>query len=197
MARKRKADHDTAIAGALELFWRKGYAGASTREIEEETGLTRFMLQTAYGGKESFFLETLDAYLDRAEAQVFPDETKSGLEELAGWFEWISDPERMPLVGECGCLAFNSIGQFDRSDEEVNKRLERYLSALQSRFRVILKTEIERGKAAPGLDADDAAQVLLSLVLGLHSIFRARTDDRIALSYARSASALVRSWSAR
>ena len=58
MARKRNTDHDSAVTAALDLFWCQGY-GASTREIESKTGLTRFTLQTAYGGKEGFYLSTV------------------------------------------------------------------------------------------------------------------------------------------
>ena len=148
MARNRKVDHETAISGALELFWRKGYEGASTREIEEQTGLTRFTLQTVYGGKEKFFLETLDTYLNNAEDHHFPNSDSFSVDDLADWLESIASDEKIPRIADNGCLAFNAIGQFDRGDAQVNARIERYLVSLETRFYTILSTAQSRGEVS-------------------------------------------------
>nr|WP_321249679.1 TetR/AcrR family transcriptional regulator C-terminal ligand-binding domain-containing protein [uncultured Ruegeria sp.] len=194
MARKRKTDHDSAVAGALDLFWRRGYHGASTRELEQETGLTRFTLQTTYGGKEKFFLKTLDTYLDNAEARHFPDPDTYSLDDLAGWFRGIASTERMPKIEDAGCLAFNSISSFDRSDPEVNARIERYLTALEGRFAAILSRAKDDGAIRSEADPDEAARVLIGLLLGLHTIMKARTSDQFPRSYAEAAVGLIEGW---
>lgn len=196
MARKRKADHDAVIASAIGLFWNHGYAGASTREIEKETGLTRFTLQTVYGGKEKFFLDALDAYLDGAEATHFPQAESFTLGDLAGWFERLADAERMPRIGDSGCLAFNSIAEFGRDHGEVNKRIERYLNALEGRVKRILQRADAGGQLRAGLDLDACSRVAVSLLLGLHGIIKARSDDTLPQAHARSIAALIRSWGA-
>nr|WP_237217969.1 TetR/AcrR family transcriptional regulator C-terminal ligand-binding domain-containing protein [Ruegeria lacuscaerulensis] len=194
VARKRKTDHDSAVAGALDLFWRRGYHGASTRELEQQTGLTRFTLQTTYGGKEKFFLKTLDAYLDNAEARHFPDPETYALDDLASWFRGIASTERMPKIEDAGCLAFNSISSFDRSDPEVNARIERYLTALEGRFAAILCRAKDDGAIRSEVDPDEAARVLIGLLLGLHTIMKARTSDQFPQSYAQAAVGLIEGW---
>ena len=193
MARKRKADHDTAVAAALDLFWSRGYE-ASTREIEEKTGLTRFTLQTAYGGKEGFFLDTLDAYLDRAEQHHFPDPTTCDLAGLADWFESLAQPGRIPLVDQKGCLAFNSIADFNRENAEINKRVQRYLQMFEDRVLAILERARSDGALITALEPADAATILVDLLLGLHVIIKAREDDAIAQQHARSVATLIRTW---
>ncbi|UAB88208.1 TetR/AcrR family transcriptional regulator [Ruegeria sp. SCSIO 43209] len=194
MARKRKTDHDSAVAGALDLFWRCGYHGASTRELEQETGLTRFTLQTTYGGKEKFFLKTLDTYLDNAEARHFPDPDTYSLNDLSDWFQGIASAERMPKIEDAGCLAFNSISSFDRTDPEVNARIERYLTALEGRFAAILSRAKLEGAARIDVDPDEAAKLLIGLLLGLHTIMKARTSDQFPRSYADAAVGLINGW---
>ncbi len=194
MARKRKTDHDSAVAGALDLFWRRGYQGASTRDLEQETGLTRFTLQTTYGGKEKFFLKTLDTYLDNAEAQHFPDPNIYSLDDLAGWFRGLASTERMPKIEDVGCLAFNSISSFNRSDPEVNARIERYLTGLEGRFAAILSRVKADGSIRSEVDPDEAARVLIGLLLGLHTIMKARTSDQFPQSYAEAAVGLIEGW---
>ncbi len=194
MARQRKTDHDSAVSAALELFWSQGYSGASTREIEEKTGLTRFTLQTAYGGKEGFFLDTLDAYLDRAVACHFPDPKTFDLESLAVWFEELVTPGRIPQVDQTGCLAFNSISEFERGNVEINKRIQRYLSAFEVSVLTILQNSSQRGDIANGMPPKQRAHILVNLLLGLHALIKARTDDDLPVAHAKSVAALIRGW---
>jgi len=194
MSRSRKTDHDTAIKAARDVFWRYGYAGTSTRQLEETTGLTRFTLQTAYGGKEAFFLETLDAYLDHAETQHFPNPENTDLEVLAVWFEHLGEVEMMPRIGDNGCLLFNTITEFDRSDPKINARIERYYTCLQGRFVQILRNAVENGEADPELDPEEKARVLVCLLLGLSATVKARTNDGFPQSYAGAIAATVREW---
>jgi TetR/AcrR family transcriptional repressor of nem operon len=194
MSRPRKADHATAIEAAQGVFWRNGYAGTSTRQIEESTGLTRFTLQTTYGGKEAFFLETLDAYLDKAEARYFPDPATTDLEGLAVWFEKRSSAEIMPEIGDQGCLIMNTISEFGRQGGGVDARVERYLTGLQSRFAQILTAAIDRKELTSDADPEDRARILVSLLLGLSLTIKARKDDAVAHSHTSAAAALIRGW---
>ncbi len=197
MARKRKTDHDSAVAGALDLFWRRGYHGASTRELEQETGLTRFTLHTTYGGKEKFFLKTLDTYLDNADARHFPDPDTYSLDDLANWIRGIASNERMPKIEDAGCLAFNSISSFDRSDPEVNTRIERYLTTLEGRFVAILDRARSQGAVRADVDPVEGAKLLIGLLLGLHTIMKARTSDQFPQSYAEAVVGLIEGWKNR
>ncbi|MBV1933634.1 MAG: TetR/AcrR family transcriptional regulator [Parvibaculaceae bacterium] len=60
MSRSRKVAPEEAVQAAMEAFWKHGYHELGTRQLEEETGITRFTLQTTYGGKKKLFLNALD-----------------------------------------------------------------------------------------------------------------------------------------
>ena len=194
MPRPRKTDHATAIEAAQGVFWRNGYAGTSTREIEDCTGLTRFTLQTSYGGKEAIFLDTLDAYLDKAEAHYFPDPAATNLEGLAVWFEQRSSAEIMPKIGDQGCLIMNSISEFRRLGGGVEARVERFLTGMQSRFSKILTEAISRKELDSNVDPEDRARLLVSMLLGLSLAIKARTDDAFAHSHTSAVASLIRDW---
>ncbi len=197
MPRGRKNDHDSVVGAAQVQFWQNGYVGTSTRMIEESTGLTRFTLQTAYGGKEAFFLETLDAYLDRAENQYFPNPATARLEDLAIWFENFSDELAMPRIGDQGCLLLNAINDFDRGNGQVDARIARYFDCLQERFTQIIANAIDRGDAIPDLEPRQNALLLISLLLGLSTIIKARTDNSMVKSHTAAAAEMIRSWRAK
>lgn len=194
MSRARKADHKTVIAAAQSVFWQHGYHGTSTRKIKQSTGLTRFTLQTAYGGKEAFFLQTLDAYLDRAENGVFPNPDGTDLDGLARWVEGRLDPETMPVKAAKGCLLLNSITEFDRDGGEIDDRIARYFDGLQTRLAQILAQAVAAGEAGPDLDPEEKSRLLVSLLMGLAVTIKARLNDDFAAPYTAAAAAMIRHW---
>jgi AcrR family transcriptional regulator len=60
--RPREFDPAQALAAALEVFWRRGYEGASISELTEAMGITRPSLYACFGNKESLFRQALDLY---------------------------------------------------------------------------------------------------------------------------------------
>lgn len=60
--RPREFDPEEALAAALEVFWRRGYEGASLAELTEAMGITKPSLYACFGNKESLFRKALDLY---------------------------------------------------------------------------------------------------------------------------------------
>ena len=62
IGRPRAFDSDQALNRALDVFWRKGYDGASLSELTKAMGISRPSLYAAYGDKEELFHKVLDRY---------------------------------------------------------------------------------------------------------------------------------------
>ena len=60
--RPREFDPEEALAAALNVFWRRGYEGASLTELTEAMGITRPSLYACFGNKEALFRKALDLY---------------------------------------------------------------------------------------------------------------------------------------
>jgi len=60
--RPRTFDRTAALRRAMEVFWAKGYEGASISELTATMGINSPSLYAAFGSKEALFLEAVDLY---------------------------------------------------------------------------------------------------------------------------------------
>ncbi len=64
MARRREFDEATVVNQAMELFWRRGYRGATPQALTEATGLSKSSLYATFESKQGLFLVALEHYID-------------------------------------------------------------------------------------------------------------------------------------
>ena len=62
--RKREFDENAALEAAMQVFWQKGFAGASLSELTESMGINKPSMYSAFGNKEALFVKTTQLYLD-------------------------------------------------------------------------------------------------------------------------------------
>src|SRR3569623_1603694 len=60
--RPRTFDRTAALRRAMDVFWAKGYEGASISDLAVAMGINSPSLYAAYGSKEALFLEATDLY---------------------------------------------------------------------------------------------------------------------------------------
>ena len=62
MGRHREFNVQEVLDSALDVFWQKGYEGASYADLTSATGVERPGLYSAFGNKESLFKQALERY---------------------------------------------------------------------------------------------------------------------------------------
>ena len=194
LGRERKSDPDAALWAAASLFWRNGYCEVGTRQIEAETGITRFTLQTTFGGKKRLFLAVLDQYLDNFEASAAPPESVESLDDLAAWFELRLSPGDFEEQGRNGCLMLNSVAEFGAGDGAVNERATRYFALVRERFLSAFEKLKKAGVLAPDFDAPRNSEILLACTIGMNVVIRAHGDNSAGAPIAQSAASMIRGW---
>lgn len=68
--RPREFDAECALDRALEVFWGKGYEGATLDDLTKAMGINRPSLYAAFGNKESLFRSAIGRYLEGPAAYV-------------------------------------------------------------------------------------------------------------------------------
>ncbi len=66
--RPRGFDRDAALEQAMDVFWARGYAGASIAELTEAMGINPPSLYAAFGSKEELFKEAVRLYAETDDA---------------------------------------------------------------------------------------------------------------------------------
>lgn len=71
--RPRKFDRTAALQRAMEVFWAKGFAGASMTDLTAAMGINSPSLYAAFGSKEQLFREAVDLYRGTEGQRVWKD----------------------------------------------------------------------------------------------------------------------------
>ena len=165
-------DLSPAISAAKEVFWRQGYEDASIEEVVQATGLNRYALYNAFGGKLEIFLATLEAYQNERK-------------EL--FLRVLSDPERSPMdaiqevsefcIGQmadrnAGCLICNIALEVGHQNEIIAERVNTYLEEIRGAEEMALTQAAERGELNPAVSPKDGAALLVANMLGVGALAR-------------------------
>ncbi|MEU6133265.1 TetR/AcrR family transcriptional regulator [Saccharopolyspora sp. NPDC047091] len=70
MAGRKQFDVDTALDGAMHVFWEHGYAEASLSRLLAATGLGRGSLYSTFGGKDELLERSVRRYAERFAAPM-------------------------------------------------------------------------------------------------------------------------------
>lgn len=65
VGRNRTFDKEDALLKAMEVFWQKGYSGASLNDLTAEMGINKPSLYAAFGNKEALFVSAVNRYAEK------------------------------------------------------------------------------------------------------------------------------------
>ena len=118
MARPKTFDKREALLAAMDLFWRKGYRGASMQELVETMGIGRASLYDTFGSKRKLFGAVLELYGERMREHLAPLRRPGPAKRLIGEFlRSVAAPcaKRAP---HC-CLVVKTAALSDPPDAEI------------------------------------------------------------------------------
>jgi len=162
MGRHRAFDVDEALDAAMNVFWLKGYEGASISDLTEAMGINSPSLYAAFGSKEALFHAVLDRYDTRREGVISkildaPTARDVALRYLCGIADYATDQKHPP-----GCLLVKA--GLSPAEGEVSKQLAHQKAATE----LALRERFECAKREGDLpkDADSAALAVYVIAIG-------------------------------
>jgi len=168
IGRPREFDRDAALAAAMLLFWRKGFAATSMNDLCDAMGIRSPSLYAAFGSKEALYLEAIDHYVHTVGPTVW-DKLSAGGSARAGVEKMLwAATETLPEFGEIpgGCMAvLGAVGdEWPAAIADVVKQVRLdMLEMLQSR----LQTAVTEGELPAATDVDRLSRFYLSVFQGM------------------------------
>lgn len=191
MARPRSFDPPSALAAAMDQFWRRGYEATSVRDLASAMAITGASLYNAFGDKRSLFRHCLDAYLDAYPKRRIAELDTSD-DPIRGISAFFDDLIEASLKDRRGCLLVNSAMEVAPWDTELAGLVQKSLREIEDGFRRALERQsagVHRSR-----DARAAARQMLSAVIAMRVLARAGEDAGRLRSIAKSAVALAEAW---
>lgn len=175
IGRPRSFDEAQVVDQAKEIFWRRGYAGTSMRELKGELGVLPGSLYGAFGDKHALFLRALDRYAEQAgEAAAALQPSGPGLASVR---QLLTDAvDAAQSTPGRGCMLGNTAMEVLPDDEEAGQIVRRALGELESGIERALVDAQRAGEIRDDVDCGAYARVLLALLQGLHVIARAERE---------------------
>jgi AcrR family transcriptional regulator len=181
MVRPREFSDEAVLDAVMDVFWERGYEGASTQELCDRTGLGRGSLYNAFGGKHPLYRAALRRYAEtRADAQLAllaePGPVRDRLRRvLLGVVDAdMADP------GRRGCLALNAATEASGRTPEVAALVRDQFADLERALRDVIAEGRRSGELTGTTPPLQAARTFQSAYYGLRALAKV-TDDRAAL----------------
>lgn len=176
MREKGIQTREKVLAGAKEIFHRRGFSGTSINDLIRETGVKKGNLYHYFPSKEEIGIEVLEQA--REDFFKFLEQSLGGdrpSAQLANHFRSIARyHERRNLTG--GCI-------FGNTALEMSDRNERYRSVIHSvfkewrrRIRVVLERAVRSGDVRKGIEPEAMARQIVATVEGAIMLARVSKD---------------------
>jgi TetR/AcrR family transcriptional repressor of nem operon len=176
--RTKEFETGDALDAAMQLFWRKGYAATSLRDLLDGMGIGYGSFYNAFGNKHALFLASLDRFRELRTSwidEVLEDSGLGGIEEV---FRRTVDG----LVGfepRRGCLLANTAVELGPHDAEVAAKISRYVRHTEAVFeRAVIRAQ-EAGEIPADRDPRAMACFLVNTLHGLRVLARVGTDRAV------------------
>jgi AcrR family transcriptional regulator len=191
MGRPREFDVEKALELALQVFWRKGYEGASMADLTETMGITKPSLYAAFGNKEELFRKALDRYVDGPGGYVQVALAKPTARAVVEHLLYesanaVTDPNHPP-----GCLAVQGALSCGDAAESIKQELMARRANGEQDLRRRFERAIAEGDLPSGSDAADLAAYVSAILQGI-AVQAAGGTSRVQLH--KIAEMTLRTW---
>ncbi len=164
--RPRSYEPDVALAKALDLFRKDGFAATSLDDLSAATGMNRPSLYGAFGDKRELFIKSYRRYRDDARAamgDIFTNELpiRKRLERI---YAVALDIYLSGEAGPRGCFTVMTAASEAVHDPDIRAMVLEGLVGLDKAFDACFRHAKEKGELPDGADAAVLAQIASSTI---------------------------------
>lgn len=176
---RSEQDLAKAVTSATDTFWRLGYDQTSIEEVVKSTGLNRYALYNAFGGKLDIFLAALDHYYTERRnifLSNFNNPETAPIDAIGKVMEFaIAEMAER----QSGCMMCNVASEVGRHNQQVMEQVTAYLDEIKWAYGEALTSAQKNGELNSAVTPSQGAELLITVKMGLAAQARngANLDD--------------------
>jgi TetR/AcrR family transcriptional repressor of nem operon len=177
VGRPKEFDPDVAVDRAMDVFWRKGYAGTTPQDLVDELGIGKGSLYATFGSKRALFDRALERYRERqadALARIIdqPGPVKARLRAAMQFIVEANaaDPDRR------GCLAVNTAAELAAADPKATLDVRRQFERTQGALEAVIAEGQRTGEIRSDIPAAALGAHLFTTGVGLQLLVKTVRD---------------------
>ena len=191
MARPKAFDEQTALAAAVEVFWRTGYERASLDVLLSAMGISKQSLYDTFGDKRALYLKALAYYRDQtltSMRDLFASvrKTRDGFSRLLLGLSAESEEQHAR-----GCLLLSANLERDTGDRVIAAFLRDNQASVEQIFATAIAQAQSRGELSHKHDPQALAKFFASTIQGMRAMARLKSDRRALRQVAKVALAVL------
>ncbi|MEP1537759.1 MAG: TetR/AcrR family transcriptional regulator [Paracoccaceae bacterium] len=165
MPRTASFDRNALIAKAREIFWQKGWAGTSMKDLERGLGLHPGSFYAAFGSKDALYELTLDRYVEEGQARLDQlVQTHGALGALKAYLRSVVEDSAMPVRA---CMLSKTLLELSGQDNQLASRAKQHMATMEARFASLFAQAQDEGDIDKGMSAEKRARRFQSDLMGL------------------------------
>lgn len=177
MGRHREFDADEVLDAAINVFWTRGYEGASISEITAATGVAAPGLYATFGNKQELFMRAMERYETRYLA-FMRDALQEPTARAVAKYLLYNNVRVLTMDSErAGCLGLNGALAVAPASEPVREELVRRRRANETALCRRFERARDEGDLPVTLDPEDLARYLMTVSQGMAVQAKAGTDS--------------------
>lgn len=183
LGRPKKFDRDAALAAAITVFWRKGYEGASMKDLTQAMGINGPSLYATFGDKHALYLQAIDAYTSNqgCEPLLAFESQPDILEAVKDFFLSAIAFASQNDSGAKGCFLSSCVATSSGHVEGVQPVLKTTIEDIDQRLSARFEQEKQNGTLPANFPCLERARLMFDLRQGY--VLRARAEiDPVAMA---------------
>jgi AcrR family transcriptional regulator len=167
IGRPRAFDMQQALDRALEVFWRKGYEGATLCDLTAAMGINPPSLYAAFGNKEGLFRKALDRYAETRSSIVREALARPKVKDAVGALLKGTADSLTEKCNPAGCLLVQGISGAGEHEKCISDELCARRAGTEKLVRERLKRAKAEGELAKGADPACLARFVATVMQGM------------------------------
>jgi len=165
MPRKPNYDRSEMIDRARDLFWKKGWAGTSLKDLEAVLQMKPGSFYAAFGSKDALYKLAMEKYASDGLQRL------SQLAEIAGPFKALQHFPQLVITNDNApakaCMLSKTLLELKAQNNPLAHEANAQLLKMESRFAELFRQAQETGDIGRAHDPDVLARRYQSDILGL------------------------------